>query len=170
MLPVDLGPFDCELCGNTRDRMGWFWIEGEWFRTSVGTDARMPSRRLSPCLACLCGKGALGGPSVGRDGLGGRRGALSRYNMTVEQYAAMLLAQDGACAICRRTAPDGVALSVDHNHDCCNWYAAQRKTCGSCNRALLCKKCNTGISYFDDDPGRILAAARYVAKHMIKAT
>ncbi len=79
------------------------------------------------------------------------------YGITLEQYDAMLLQQDGNCAICRK--PEHVlnkegkrrALAVDHCHD-------TKKV-----RGLLCTNCNKGIGHFSDDPLRLCAAITYLS-------
>lgn len=66
-----------------------------------------------------------------------RRGHLKAYfNITLEQYNALLESQDGACYICR-SVPEG-NLTVDHDHGCC----PGRRSCGRCVRGLLCHGCN----------------------------
>lgn len=62
---------------------------------------------------------------------------LGRYGLTPADYASMLAAQGGACAICRRTPTDGKVLCVDHHH-------------GSGRvRALLCHGCNNRVGAFE---------------------
>lgn len=79
---------------------------------------------------------------------------LKEYGITREDYARMLEAQGGVCAICQGARPDGKPLYVDHCH-----------TTGAV-RALLCTQCNTGIGMFGDDPDRLLAAAAYLLRQI----
>lgn len=69
-----------------------------------------------------------------------------RYGITAEQYDAMLFAQLGLCAVCRREP----ATDVDHDHET------------NAIRGLLCHKCNLGIGLFKDSPDALRAAALYL--------
>lgn len=66
----------------------------------------------------------------------------------------MLAAQNGGCAICSTTTPDGNArrFHVDHDHET-----------GKI-RGLLCHSCNTGIGKLRDDPDLLLSAVAYLRK------
>lgn len=82
---------------------------------------------------------------------------LKRYHgLTVEQYEAMVAAQDGKCAICRRE-PMGKGhcgrLHVDHSHEL------------MVIRDLLCANCNRGIGLFADNPMWLTKAAWYLERH-----
>lgn len=87
-----------------------------------------------------------------------RRGALLRYGLTPDAYAALLEAQGGVCAICQRpeTLTRGgrpMRLAVDHDH------------ATDANRSLLCSACNRALGYMGDDPARLRAAADYLERH-----
>jgi len=69
------------------------------------------------------------------------------YDMTIEQYDAMVKEQDGKCRTCG-TEPK--RLFVDHDH----------KT-GKV-RGLLCSKCNTALGYANDDPALLRRLAEYL--------
>lgn len=80
-----------------------------------------------------------------------RRYRLKRqFDLTPEQYDAMVLAQQGCCAICQKKVDQ---LVVDHNHETNDV------------RQLLCHNCNCGIGQFKDSPLIAEAAAAYLRKH-----
>lgn len=87
----------------------------------------------------------------------------ARYNISVEQYEAMLIAQGYRCAIdgCELENRDerGEYLCVDHDHSCC----PGDRSCGRCVRALLCSRhnMNVGIVEHMDMP----ALLKYLAKY-----
>lgn len=83
-----------------------------------------------------------------------------RYNLTKDQYNAMLLEQSGKCAICdtipklNRKGENTVKMHVDHCH----------KT-GKV-RGLLCGKCNSAIGLFEDDTNRMKNAIMYIERNI----
>jgi hypothetical protein len=81
----------------------------------------------------------------------------AQYGITIEQYDAMLEAQGGLCAVCRRpeVEPDRwsgkvKSLAVDHCHDT-----------GKV-RGLLCSGCNTSLGKMKHDTGLLQAAINYL--------
>lgn len=80
-------------------------------------------------------------------------------NITGAEYRAMLVAQGGVCAVCRRSDPSGRRLAVDHDHRCCS---ERGKSCGKCIRGLLCGPCNMSIGHMRDDASILRAAADYL--------
>jgi len=69
---------------------------------------------------------------------------------TVEEYAAMLTAQNGVCKVCQKPSSDGKSLAIDHCH-------ATGKV-----RGLLCNNCNNGLGRFKDDPVLLRSAIQYL--------
>lgn len=83
------------------------------------------------------------------------REAYRRYGITMQEYRAMSLRQDGKCAICRhpeRTERNRL-LTIDHDH------------VSGHIRELLCSHCNRAIGLLQDDPKIIRAAAAYVERN-----
>lgn len=87
-----------------------------------------------------------------------RAGHLRRtFGLTVADYAALLEVQGGLCAICRQpetavSHKNGlpVPLCVDHCHETGRV------------RGLLCRKCNSGIGMFGDNPVLVQSAIGYL--------
>lgn len=79
------------------------------------------------------------------------------YQLTPEQYGAMVAAQGGCCNICKKPT---AKLFVDHDHTCC---PSNRKTCGKCIRGLLCHKCNVGLGKFKESEMSLLSVLEYLA-------
>lgn len=78
------------------------------------------------------------------------------YGCTLEQYNAMLIAQQGKCAICDTLHNPAVKkgrLYVDHCHK-------TKKI-----RALLCSACNCMLGYAKDDTRIMLEAVAYLKRH-----
>lgn len=74
----------------------------------------------------------------------------AKYNMTAEQFNAMLVEQGNACAICRD--PDK-KWCVDHDH-------ATGKV-----RSILCYCCNIAIGNLGDSARLATAVAEYLTRH-----
>ena len=83
-------------------------------------------------------------------------GRWDKYKLTPERCAELLDQQGGGCAICREPL-DG-QFWVDHDHKCC----PGKRACGECNRGLLCRNCNLGLGFFDDNESRLAAAINYL--------
>ncbi|HYD09164.1 MAG TPA: endonuclease VII domain-containing protein [Acidimicrobiales bacterium] len=83
-----------------------------------------------------------------------RRSYLKRkYGISLEDYDAMLEAQDGRCAICGRLPRDDISLHVDHHHD------------SGRLRGLLCFPCNVTVGLIREDRDRLRSIADYLASH-----
>lgn len=77
----------------------------------------------------------------------------NKYGITLGDYDAMLREQNGRCAICFSPQPSGVSLYIDHCHDT------------GAVRGLLCRPCNSGIGFLQDDVNRMKSAIRYLENH-----
>lgn len=75
------------------------------------------------------------------------------YGITLQQYDAMLKAQGGVCAICRRP-PGKTRLAVDHDH-----------ADGETIRGLLCWACNWILGSWKDSPETAQRALDYLLRH-----
>lgn len=76
----------------------------------------------------------------------------NRYGISIAQYDALFLAQDGKCKICSLpSTAQKRKLAVDHDH----------KT-GKV-RGLLCDKCNKGLGQFEDNVARLQTAITYLS-------
>ncbi|RPJ39998.1 MAG: hypothetical protein EHM35_00780 [Planctomycetaceae bacterium] len=78
---------------------------------------------------------------------------MQRYGLTPKQYAEMLLAQNGVCAICGKPPSEDKSLAVDHDH----------KT-GQV-RALLCHVCNRQLGLFE---ARFAEFSAYLRKFILE--
>lgn len=85
-----------------------------------------------------------------------RNRMLSRiYDITLEEYSALLEKQNNKCAICGVSkCSTGKSFSVDHNH-------ATNKI-----RGLLCKNCNIALGLFKDNRTHIENALLYLKEHI----
>jgi hypothetical protein len=68
------------------------------------------------------------------------------YDISEDEFQALIAKQNGVCAICRQLLP----LQVDHCHK--TKYV----------RGLLCGPCNRFIGLAQDDPLRLRMAAQYL--------
>lgn len=80
---------------------------------------------------------------------------LRRHKLTAERFEQQLIAQNYACAICKR---EDIHLYVDHDHNCC----AGKTSCGYCFRGLLCHACNIGLGSFKDSYVLLMEAVNYL--------
>lgn len=83
------------------------------------------------------------------------------FNISVDDYEAMLSAQGGRCANprCRTDVPGGTGVfHIDHDHGCC----PKDRSCGKCIRGLLCANCNLGLGNFKDNLTLLQGAIEYL--------
>ncbi len=91
-----------------------------------------------------------------------RAGMLQKYGITVAQYEQIHKEQNGNCSICGKPEmtkyKDGFIqrLSVDHCHS------------SETVRGLLCRKCNTALSAFDDDIDILASAISYLINSKVR--
>ena len=83
-----------------------------------------------------------------------------RHGMGAAGVAALVKAQGGRCAICRREFRDepGHRFSLDHDHKHC----PGKTGCRECVRGALCVHCNNILRLAKDDPGILRSAIDYL--------
>jgi len=96
---------------------------------------------------------------------------LLRYGLTQELFNKLLEAQEYACGMCRRPFDGDRPIFIDHDHACC---PAEKTSCGTCVRGLLCLSCNTALghierkydlarAYLDSPPGQLVVRRELAA-------
>jgi len=75
----------------------------------------------------------------------------TKYGLTLEQYEAMLAAQNGKCSICKNAHDK---MCVDHCHS------------SGRIRGILCDPCNTAIGLLKDNPYVVKSARDYLILNM----
>lgn len=125
---------ECTKCKTVKPFEEFYRDNGRGGRSSVCSACEAELRKNDPCRPERLRKGHL------------RR----TYGMTVEQYDAMLVAQNGQCAICSKHMDKP---HVDHCH-----------ATGDV-RELLCRNCNHGIGNFKDNTEHLSRAIEYLARH-----
>ena len=71
---------------------------------------------------------------------------LSKYNLTEDEYTAILKEQENKCFICGKE-PYSKRLAVDHDHE-----QERNSDVRSSIRGLLCYTCNNFLGHVKDDP------------------
>lgn len=94
-----------------------------------------------------------------------KRHLREEYNLTIQEFADMLLAQEGKCAMCgilmdppTRTTKDSIMVTVDHCHETGRV------------RGLLCHQCNFGLGIFKDSLARLRFAVAYLERDALVAS
>jgi hypothetical protein len=83
---------------------------------------------------------------------------LKQHGMTLDQYDAMVVEQDGRCATCFKALEGGSKQHLDHCH------------ASGVVRAILCDTCNRALGYAQDDPTILRAMADYIERHQARST
>lgn len=82
----------------------------------------------------------------------------TRYKLTEEKYDALLVKQQGVCAVCKKPPAAGRLFVVDHDHSCCPGF----ETCGKCLRGLIHQSCNVALGAFGDSAEICRNAVQYL--------
>jgi len=85
---------------------------------------------------------------------------LRKYGITVLEYEAILVSQNGVCWICQKS-PTGNRLAVDHKHEVGEKKRNPREIRPRV-RGLLCWDCNRALGKFRDNPSALRKAADYL--------
>lgn len=72
---------------------------------------------------------------------------LQKYGVSKEEYLEKYALQEGKCAVCNEWFE---VLCQDHCHN------------SLLNRGLLCRKCNLGLGYFNDNQDLLKSAIKYL--------
>lgn len=89
---------------------------------------------------------------VPKEDRGWYRQIYRQYGLIPAAYQALMLSQNGLCAICENP-PESGRLAVDHDH-----------VTGKV-RGLLCLGCNAGLGMFRESPKAIQKALSYLENH-----
>jgi hypothetical protein len=76
----------------------------------------------------------------------------NRYGIDDLDYDALLILQNGLCAICKAEPQEGRRLCVDHSH------------ATGVVRGLLCDSCNNGLARFKDNEELLQSAIAYLRR------
>ena len=84
-----------------------------------------------------------------------RAATIAIYGLTLEDYDAMIVEQNGVCAVCKMPEEDPRRkhLCVDHDHET-----------GKV-RALLCNRCNRGMGIWRDNIHLLEQAVLYLKRY-----
>ena len=87
----------------------------------------------------------------------------SRYGMSPEDFGKLLTKQRGRCAGCGRVFDEQrwSRPHVDHDHKCC----PGERSCGKCNRGLLCFSCNVIIGHARDNTMTLINLSDYLSSY-----
>ena len=80
------------------------------------------------------------------------------YNLALEQFESILMAQQGKCALCLLPFDDTNKPFVDHDHACC----PGNTSCGNCIRGLIHSRCNKVLGMAGDSVDILERAIAYL--------
>ncbi len=112
-----------------------------WFRRHFVAGDQIKGSK-GACIACT--------PEANR-----KSDLTKKYNLTHEQYEAMLASQGGGCAICGSSDPGtrNKHMMIDHNH------------ATGAVRGILCGPCNRTIERLENVSNWAIRALQYLAKY-----
>jgi len=174
--PSNDGQMTCEVdgCSNVRNCRGMCrshymrWQKGDRSLDEIAN--REHPRKMRPCRICGTPRKQGEGAHVGMAGLCSPE-CYSLYQqawhrgMTPEQLQEFLVVHGTSCEICGVELVRGEGLHLDHDQKHCPTKRGEQKSCGKCNRGVLCFRCNAAIGRFGDDLGLLDAAAAYLRQY-----
>lgn len=136
------------------------WDDFETFRSVIGVrpSPKHQLRRIDPEAPWSIANSAWLPPSgesyvADKKAYARKWGLKKKYGLTMEDFAAMIVAQGNACAISKTPFGPGSKICVDHDH-----------VTGRV-RGLLCDSCNKGLGAFSDEVERLQSAIAYLVSH-----
>ena len=116
--------------------------------SSFGVDRRAKNGKAVYCFSCNRKKSK---SQRDNDPLLSKRMHLkTRYSLSLEDVADMMLKQGNACAVC---GTEDANLVIDHNHS------------SGAVRGLLCNSCNCALGHLKEEPEVIKSLLTYIEKH-----
>ena len=132
----------CRVCKENKDELEFYLCKRK---------GGNPEARHTECKTC-----AIARVKANHDPVRARRAYLRRkYDISLEEYDALLLKQSNTCACCPSTEPGGKhnVFCVDHDH-----------VTGKI-RELLCMDCNITLGLVKDSPEHLGRLITYILKH-----
>lgn len=87
---------------------------------------------------------------------------VERHGITYDRYAEIRLRQRGQCPVCaEHLGKFNENIVIDHDHSCCD----RPRSCGSCVRGILHRRCNAAIGHLGDDPDKMERTAAYLRNY-----
>lgn len=141
----------CQKCGESKDSSGFYKHKStkDGLETTCKTCIKSAAKRFYADNADRV-KARI---SASYDPVKSRNQKLKKnYGITLDDYDSMLEAQDGKCAICKRSDPghNSGRFVVDHDHN----TGAVRK--------LLCSPCNLMLGHAGDNIETLKSAIEYL--------
>lgn len=79
------------------------------------------------------------------------------YQLSAEEYAALVKHQGGKCHMCGESRRDGYPWHVDHDHKIERIYGTRASI-----RGLICARCNTLLRKAADEPRVFIGGYHYL--------
>lgn len=150
--------FYCKACANAR-RKAWYRADPTKVRAANKAATKRHRERHPEMMAEYARRYRVRYPE--RTRAAQVRQDLRRCGLTPEGYDALVVQQEGKCAICGGTEANGAGrFHIDHDHRCC----PTRRACDRCRRSLLCHHCNLLLGNAREGIETLRKAADYLAR------